>query len=686
MPRPYHPSVAAAKRRKRKDAAHAAPEAPKPLSRRAAVFHVAAACLLLVLFASHRYATVLLEKGGRFEDPDAMFHAHRAVRAIEAGTWLPPLFDPYENFPDGGRALWPPLHDATLALLARLGGSTPADPRRGLPVAASLPVIELVLGLLAAAALAKRIGGSPAAAAAAWLFALTPCLPRRGAFGDIDHNLTEVLGALLLLAAAAAIVRREEEPGRGISDPRLSPLLWSGAVLLSLGFYAGLVLSAGVVAAAVAARDLLAPESRALPRISLGFGLAALVLPLFTGLRAPPDPADPWRLGPPYVLVLALGAAGTGLFSLAVAARRGFRKEPDLFAAAGAGAGIVAAFVTHRAAWGALARGFGFLGAREKWLATIDEFQPLFGTPDAPLAALPAVPFALVAVGAVLAIGSLRRLPQVPSLVLLAVPFAAFAALAVAQKRFMPAAAAFAAAAGGAAWGLVHERRAARWILGALFAGSVLAATKAFLLYYASVVLLREATPVVLPVEEVAEAVRSVTPEAGSPPAWGVLAPWSAGHAIVWKANRAVALNNFGNMHPGFARAEGLWLETSPARAVELLSRLKLRFVVASWPPEVGPAAAAALGRDPAEYFVGGWAPDRPAEYRPTPAGERTLLVRLHLASGTPYPDDGPEDRAALARLRLVGASEEKGPGPRGETPLLKVFELRPEAAPTGSR
>ena len=97
------------------------------------------AALAAALFAAHRVPTVLSEPTGRFEDPDAMFHARRAARAVAEGTLLPPVFDRFENFPDGGRAFWPPLHDATLALLARLGGSTRESPARGLPLAAAFP-------------------------------------------------------------------------------------------------------------------------------------------------------------------------------------------------------------------------------------------------------------------------------------------------------------------------------------------------------------------------------------------------------------------------------------------------------------------------------------------------------------------------------------------------------------------
>src|SRR5258708_24073495 len=83
-----------------------------PLSRWALRAHLLGAALTIALLAWHREATVASQPGGRFEDPDAMFHARRVVREIVSRRWLPPVFDAFENFPDGGRAVWPPLHDA----------------------------------------------------------------------------------------------------------------------------------------------------------------------------------------------------------------------------------------------------------------------------------------------------------------------------------------------------------------------------------------------------------------------------------------------------------------------------------------------------------------------------------------------------------------------------------------------
>ncbi|MGE5345195.1 MAG: hypothetical protein ACM3JH_04495 [Acidithiobacillales bacterium] len=659
---------------------------PTPTGRRRYALHLAAASLFAVLVAWHRYSVVMLEKGGRFEDPDAMFHAHRVIRTIQEGRLLPPVLDPFENFPDGGRAVWPPLHDATLALLARLGGSTPADPRHGLPLAAALPVLELVLALTAAAALARRAAGPRGGVAAAWLFALTPCLARRGAFGEIDHNLTEVLGALLLLLLADSIARREEERPSGLRDPRLSPLPWAAAVLLALGFFTGLVLSAGIVAAALAARDLASPHAPALPRISLGFGLAALLLPLFASLRVTPDPADPWRLGPPYVLLLAIAAAGTGLFSLAQAlARRTFSKDRHLTATAGLAAGLIAIFTTNPRAWNALVQGFGFLGSRDPWLATIDEFRPLFRNSTWAALGLPGLPVAIVALVLFAALRNEERRVKLPELLLLAVPFLFFTLLALIQSRFLPVSAAFGAAAGGAAWSLLEPRRGARRLLWGV---SLLTFVPTAVLYTAPFLIgtFRGTAPSVVVWDKAANAIRVKTPDPGNPPKWGVLAQWDFGHPIIFRASRAVALDNFGSMQPGWETAQRLWLEPSPARAVRELDRLRIRYVLVIWPPYFVPSTAASLGLDPNGYFEGGWTPETKPPYRPTPKGERAFSTRLHLRDAAPLPDDTPEDRAALARFRLVWASAEADYGPTEPLPVQKLFELLPEGAPTASR
>jgi asparagine N-glycosylation enzyme membrane subunit Stt3 len=646
------------------------------------------AALAAALFAAHRVPTVLSEPSGRFEDPDAMFHARRAARAVAEGTLLPPVLDRFENFPDGGRALWPPLHDATLALLARLGGSTRESPARGLPLAAAFPVVELALAVLVAAACARKTGGDAGGVAAAWLLALTPAIVRRGSFGEIDHNLTEVLGVLLLVYFVSLLssVVKEEPPG--LLGSISWAVGWALVVLVALGFYAGLVLSVGVAAAAACAAAIFFEgeegKGTGLAALAAGFAAAAAALPFFAGLRVHPDPSDPWRLGPTYVLLLCAGAAGTAAVSLFLRIRgrtvfplpRRDRIEPALASFAFLAA-VLLAVLQPRAAWSALARGFGFIGARDPWLSTIDEFRPLVTSPIGLLAALPSVPVFLVALA--LALRGPRKIPaeRRAEVTRLAVAALTFLALALSQKRLLPPAAALCAAAAGAAW--VPLAPAALWVRRGVLAAGIVGAARAFLVSYLSIAFGGTAAPVISPGEEAAAALVALTPAPANPPEWGVLAPWDYGHDLLTRSSRAVALDNFGSMHSGFARATRIFLDADPARAVAELDALRLRYVLAVYPPNVLPLAAHSLGEDPRKIFLGGYDPNRMTPYRPTGAGMRTFLVRLHLFDAAPLADDSPPARAALARLRKIWESPETGPDPDGlEVPFMKLFEVRP--------
>ncbi len=616
------------------------PRVPRPLSRPVYVVHLALASLLLALLAWHRYATVASAPGGRFEDPDSLFHAHRVLGAIRTGSALPAVFDPFENFPDGGRALWPPLHDAALALAARLGGSTPERPEAGLLVAAAVPVVEIVLALLVAAAIARREGGRLAGIAAAWLFAATPCLARRSAFGDIDHNATEILFALLLLFVAGMPARRAgaESLPRGALA---AALFWAAVVLVSLGFYAGLVLAAGVAAAAVFAASLLDPAAPRLPGLAAGFALAALALPFFSSLRVAPDPADPWRLGPAFTLLLVGGGLGAGLFGALL--HRNDRASARLSAGAAA-VSLVAAALVPRAAFGALAKGLGFLGSRDPWLSTIDEFQPLLRTPGALVAALPALLVASAGLAAAL-VGIRSRSPAAKAtLALLATPFAVYTLLALVQKRFLPVAAAFAAAAGGAALALLWERPVLRWSAIALAGIGFLPPANAYLIPYLAATFHRTDFSEGGSAGGLAAGIlRDVSPDPGSPPAWGVLAPWDYGHDILHFGGRAVALNNFGSAHSGLpARDAALPLDVARCRARRALGP---------------PPPLCRRGVAPERPAVGGDLARRGPRCLPRrgPADRRASRVPSHAERGKDLRRPPPFSRRTSVRRRLRG-------------------------------
>ncbi|HEX2758432.1 MAG TPA: hypothetical protein VHP60_08030, partial [Thermoanaerobaculia bacterium] len=259
----------------------------------------------------------------------------------------------------------------------------------------------------------------------------------------------------------------------------------------------------------------------------------------------------------------------------------------------------------------------------------------------------------------------------------LAVAALAFLTLALSQKRLLPPAAALCAAAAGAAW--VPLEPAALWVRRGALAAGIVGAARGFLVSYLSIAFGGTAVPVISPGEEAAAALVALTPAPANPPEWGVFAPWDYGHDLLAHSSRAVALDNFGSMHPGFARATRIFLDADPARAVAELDALRLRYVLAVYPPNVLPHAAHSLGEDPWKMFPGGYNPDRMTPYRPTGAGMRTFLVRLHLFDAAPLADDSPAARAALARLRKIWESPETGPDPNGlEVPFMKLFEVLP--------
>src|SRR5204863_5760913 len=151
-------------------------------------------------------------------------------------------------------------------------------------------------------------------------------------------------------------------------------------------------------------------------------------------------------------LVLCIGAAGTSGLALALLRGTGVRAH-RLGALAGVALGsCVAAFQPGRA-WAAMTKALGFLGSRDPWLATIEEFQPLFRRTRELSKAMPALLVGAVAL-AVFAVTWRRRRDLLMPLVGLAVPCAAFTLLALVQARFAGLAAAFAAAFAGAAWAL----------------------------------------------------------------------------------------------------------------------------------------------------------------------------------------------------------------------------------------
>ncbi|MEO7918138.1 MAG: hypothetical protein ABIT01_01625, partial [Thermoanaerobaculia bacterium] len=458
-------------------------------------------------------------------------------------------------------------------------------------------------------------------------------------------------------------------------------LLWAGVVLVALGFYAGSVLSASIIACGLVALDFLDSRARGVhaATLSLGFGVAALVLPLFAGLRLKPEAADPWRLGPVYVLVLSVAALGLCASAVVCALLfKRFDRRVHGLALAGGGLGALAALLQPAIAWSGFAKGLGFIGSRDPWLKTIDEFQPLLIHPGALGKTMPALLVGVVAL--VFAIVLVRRKgsglpPALLVLVAPAVPFGLLAVLTLAQSRFVCPAMALGAVTAGIAWSLSFAQPVARWGNRLALAAGILSSS-----WFVLGTLGATFHPADAPLdsswvgEQAGLVLKRLAPPPSDPPAWGVLAPWGQGHHLLRTSGQAVALNPFGSFHPGFEPKMRLFLEGSPAKAAAQLDALKLRYIVVENPVNVVPNAAICLGEDPALYFSG----PRGRQLE-TPLGQKTLCARLFTREAEPFAEDAEADRLALRRFHPIWSPAAPTFGSDGRPlPRFKIFELLP--------
>lgn len=330
-------------------------------------------------------------------DPDAHYHLHRIARAV-ADFPLVPAFEPRLDWPAGAAVPWAPGFDFLAAAMVRLAAGD-ADPGRADRVAALYPVLLGLIVVATTAALARRLTrGVPQSAAIAIVAALwVAVLPRpvlSSQLGRVDHHVFEALSMLLLgLWALWAIDRR----GRPVSSRRA----WIGfeAVGALIVFAAGSGFTGSILYVTLAGSALIAfrlIERVPDPARRGAWGLLGSGAPAFAGAAL-----GLFWLARPYVALhgeplayhrpshlqpLLHGIAAIGC-AVAVAVARVGRDEPDarhrllrraaLLAGLAFGAGLVAL----PALAGALREGaLGWLGRRDPWLGSIDEFQPLFSS------------------------------------------------------------------------------------------------------------------------------------------------------------------------------------------------------------------------------------------------------------------------------------------------------------------
>ena len=679
-------------------AAGTSPPGRTPRSERAWLL---AACLLALVLRLGTAPEVLggdpVQRGRVVLDgTDGYYHLRRAwlvladwPRVPQRDAFLGPPGLPGPQ--KGGRISWPPLFDWTLAALAKVYPA-PSEPALE-AVGARLPVLLGIAQVLVAAALARRLGGPQAAVAAAFLAAALPAAVRYTLLGALDHDpavellaMLALLGLARALQPASAIDDAGESEGRVANDDaqvRRARWLPAGQALL--------------VAAALAALPLTWAGSE----VHLALVALALLGAVLGG---------GWRIAAPAAAVLAVGAfvaavavapfaadsvwsgldagAFAGLSWLHVAASCALAVWGALAAllgraslstamrntAAGAGALAVLALVALLPATVApLAAGLRFVGGRDAFLAAVAESRPLlflFGPfdPRPALVRLSALPI-------VLPIVLVRWRSRRDAALGVVIAWAAGAlALALVQSRYSHAAALSLAVLGGVVWQRLPSRAPRT-----LFVAALAPCLAAYLAIPAFGGLRLYGRPADLVTTGMAEVTAFLAATGPPPPAWrdgtgeatdAVLAPWSHGHWIHWRARRPTLANPFGPYgQTGFADGQRFWLLTDPRAAAELLRRHHVRWVVAPTTLQPPWELAALAGDDPSP-----WHQDAVAG---SPRFLRTMGARLAWSADTPYFREVYRTGASRRLLHVPNVPNV----PNGTlTPLLRVYELVPAA------
>jgi asparagine N-glycosylation enzyme membrane subunit Stt3 len=645
-----------------------------------------------------------LDDGDRVRplDSDSAYHLRRA-RFAAAHFPRTVLFDPLMNFPDGGVPIWPPLFDLALAAPARIAHGADATPGQVETGAAWVPV-ALAAAAIALAGLAARVPfGDAGGVAAAFFVAICPAHILWTQWGHTDQHVAESATGLLVLWLFLASRKGDEG-----ADPRAdgrqarSEAFAGGALALAVLSWQGAIYWGALLALAIFLEAVL------FRRRALRPALLLLLLPAAVTAAATAAWLGPLRPPVTYIsfgffqpLFLAALAAGTVALETLVALRRRSLPKRALLQRL---IFVAAALVLLLPFWGELSRGLvrgvgyvlgktteapgsgGYASYPAGWLHGIFETRPLLA--DGPGLALRQLSGAFLLSPLVLAAWAIRarRGPErrmhlallLWGLVTLflalsqrlnvyyAAPLAAFCLIEVVRfvrsglaasegpLRLVPAAAVGAAAAillVPTAAGLRHELTAVR------APGSDLFDTLDWMKTH-------------LPRTVDAYDARLLDHPAGPPElasAESVLAPWSLGHFLLYRAELPVAANNFGY---GFLDSVRFFLAEDEREALKIAERHRARWVVATdLVPRMNDYAGY-LGRPPYLEAAG-------SGLRPKASYFATMQSRLYDFDGAASEASGAQV-PALTRFRLVYHS--KSAIRRGQRWLArwKVFEVLP--------
>jgi asparagine N-glycosylation enzyme membrane subunit Stt3 len=654
--------------------------------------------LLLALFAllvrAAPFPTVFAPAGIFPNGPDAYYHLRRiAYTVVGFPRFLG--FDPYVSFPEGGRPIWPPLFDFTLAALARLGLGAEA----GAPLERLLMWAPPLLGaacVLALFSLARRAWGPGTAGLAALLLALLPAHFVYSQLGELDHHAAVALAVTWVLAAALTQLRAPAADVRGSVLPALG---FAASAAFALLLWPGCLLAVATSGAALLARTLtLARRDEAVAlarRCACAHALAfAIVTPFAVG-----SASERWGSVSPVVLswfqplYLASGAAcfaSLGEFFQRVRFPEASARRALVALVVGGGVLALCLAVAPGLVTGA-GDAWVWLAKRESFQATVAESMPL-------LRAVPGFEsdtaeqlFSRIfwATPLMIAWLALRRGEGAAARRFVAFQAAVWLVAALAQRRFVnELSIAFALAVALCATDAVRAARRALTGRQPLAAGALLASLAAALWLLAPIAAfyspwlanVRRALADEPPrlsgwqVEQraltrLARWLGQQTPptagwwDASQRPEYGLLAAWGDGHVLRYVARRPVVQDNFGDDvgERSFALAEAYFSEPSEAEALRIAGDLRARYVVVR-----GGGSGHSRGYDARSQFARLHKLKGAAGSFGVPGGDEAIRV------------------PALAHHRLIFDADAAWGPSDGSRPSYKVFEIVPGARIAG--
>jgi asparagine N-glycosylation enzyme membrane subunit Stt3 len=312
-----------------------------------------------------------------FTDSDSYYHLRRIAYNIAS---FPETLehDPYLNFPDGAKAIWPQTLDWLLAALIWPFHSIGTEPNYERFLAWVPPLLG-ALTVLVVYRLVARHFGQREAIVAGLVLAILPAHYWYSQVGFLDHHVAVALFATLLLASTMNLLRLGGAATREEGGPVRRAAVFGFLQAASLAIWPGAILYVALSQAALVGLAIFgqAPVARkwALTCLSIGSVIALLVIsPLSLGNEWPqwgPFSAvvlsnfQPWWFAMSTLLGLALMQVIDRPFAAHPAARAGL--------AIAVGLGLLAASALVLPDLGASFR------ESAQWLGKTDSFQVMVG-------------------------------------------------------------------------------------------------------------------------------------------------------------------------------------------------------------------------------------------------------------------------------------------------------------------